>query len=723
MDLATDMDDADTTAPDDRSVDRESETQVSEADRNLHKRIAETIRADKKHHAKAFKRMRMSMRVALRGRTDDWNESNYVANIIGRHIKAKTAALYAKNPKAVARRRETLDFTIWDEDEKALMLAFDTIQNATMMLAQTPNVIGMDGQPVGGPTELPPGFEQAQALIADFQQGMQRRQQSKKIGKTLEILFAQSLREQKPIDFKAAMKQLVRRACTTSVGYVEVGFQREKGPRPGMTEKLADARTRLDHLRKLSEDAAAGEIDNEDAEMAELERSIAELQSEPEIVLQEGLIFDFPQSTRVVPDRLCKSLMGFIGARHLTIEYLFTKDEVREMFDVNLTRQKYTPYNADGRSTMDDDEGSTQRDLWEDGDENGGTAARGDLCCVWKYYDKPSGMVYYLLDGYDGFIREPAAPDVFVEDFWPVYALTFNAVESEDELFPPSDVELLISMQQEYNRARQGQRQHRDAAKPRYVAPIGVLSEDDKAQIESAAPFTVSELNIEPGTDIKSILQVVPMAGVDPNLYETNQLFTDMQLVVGTQEAQLGGTSKSTATEAAIAQGASSSSDGSSIDDLDTFLTAIARAAGQILLKEMSPEKVMEIAGPGALWPQMTLAQIAGELFLEVEAGSTGKPNQAAEIQNWERLLPSLIQMPTINPTWLARETLRRLDDRLDLTEALVGGMASIVAQNRAATATPGGAPEDQGAAGADNGPQPPGGPSGTGAAFGSNQV
>src|SRR5690606_3947371 len=102
-------------------------------------------------------------------------------------------------------------------------------------------------------------------------------------------------------------------------------------------------------------------------------------------------------------------------------------------------------------------------------DSLGKTEAGSGLACVWKHYDKASGLVYYLVDGYKEFLREPAAPDVFVEDFWPIYALTFNAVESEEALFPPSDVYLMLDQQMEYNRSRQGQREHRKAARPRWT--------------------------------------------------------------------------------------------------------------------------------------------------------------------------------------------------------------------------------------------------------------
>jgi hypothetical protein len=687
--------------------------------------IIKRIKEDRRHHDKAYRRMRRDMQVAMWGAEDTWNEDNYRANIIGRHVKMKTAALYAKNPKATARRRETLDFAVWDENPQSLMLAYQTIQMAMQAIEiaqQQPPTIDPLGMPVMAEPQLPPGVEQAQAVVADFQQGMQRRQQIDKYGKTLEILFAQALREQKPVDFKRGMKQVVRRALTTGVGYIELAFQREYGPRPGMTEKLADFRARLDHMRSLAEQIAEGEIDEYDAEMAELELSVASIQQEPEIILREGLIVDYPVSTKVIPDKLCKQLDGFIGARHLTLEYTYTCDEVRELFGVDLGDQ-YTSYTTNAGSTRE----ISSNDVMDDDYEwSPPSQKKNGMVCVWKHYDKPSGLVYYVADGYGKFLREPAAPDVFVEDYWPVYALTFNAVESEKELFPPSDVSLLLDMQKEYNRSRQGMREHRDAARPRWVYANGSFGdEEDPMMMRSLKPFEAVGLNMDPTAKIGDILQTVPVPGVDPNLYETNQLFTDMQLVGGAQEANYGGVAKATATESAIAANATNASDGSSIDDLDGFLTVVSRASGQILQREMSEEKVMEVVGPGAVWPPMTLSMIASEVFLEVEAGSTGKPNQAVEVANLQRLLPLIMQIPGIDPTWLARETLRRMDDRLDLTQALAAGLPSIAAMNQQKQLT-GAQPQDdpnaQGSKGGDNAAKPEK-PAGSDAAFGSNQT
>jgi len=131
-------------------------------------------------------------------------------------------------------------------------------------------------------------------------------------------------------------------------------------------------------------------------------------------------------------------------------------------------------------------------------------------------------------------------------------------------------------------------------------------------------------------------------------------------------------------------------------------------------LLEMSAETVKKIAGEGAIWPQMTKADVAQEIYLEVEAGSTGRPNKAQEIQNAERLIPLLMQVPGVNPEFLIRELIKRLDDRLDVTQAMAANVPSITAMNsmRSLSAgvpgNPAQAPEAQGAQGAQNGAKPP---------------
>lgn len=692
---------------------------LAENEEALVKRILSTIRADQAHHKKAFDNMREDMQLATHGFNKSWPKEHYAANITGRHVKQKTAALYAKNPKVVARRRETLDFAQWDENPQSLMMAFQTMQQASVMATDP-----LTGAPVS--TVPPEAVAEAQALIGDFTQGQQRRDMLKKLGKTLEVLFNHAMRDQKPLDFKMGMKKLVRRTCTTGVGYVELAFVRELGPRPTVQDQMTDARNRIDHLQRLAKEIDSGEIEDIAAETRELELSLAALQQEELVVVKEGLIFDYPQSTRVIPDKNTTSLVGFVSARHLTVEYLFTVKEVEEQFPGVDLKDGYTPYKAE----WNEDEGQPRAQPTTDSKGQRRDGGDSSMVRVYKHYDKPSGLVYYVADGYAKFLRQPAPPDVFVEDFWPVYALTFNEVENEKELFPPSDARLMMHQQAELNRSRQGQREHRIAARPRFVIKTGALDEKDYARLGSAEPFDVIPINLTADQSINQAMEAISIPGVDPNLYETGPVFQDMQLVVGSQQATLGGISKATATEAAIAESSMAASDGSSVDDLDNFLTMVARASGQILLREMSPERVTAIVGPGALWPPMTLDEIADQLFLEIEAGSTGKPNQASEISNWQQLLPMIMQMPGLDPQWLLRETLRRLDDRMDVTDAIISGLPSIAMQNQAMpqnavqSGDPGQAPGAQGGQGVDNAAAGPSMvPPGSGPQFGSNQV
>ena len=172
----------------------------------------------------------------------------------------------------------------------------------------------------------------------------------------------------------------------------------------------------------------------------------------------------------------------------------------------------------------------------------------------------------------------------------------------------------------------------------------------------------------------------------------------------------MGSVSGATATETSIAQSSQSSATQSNVDDLDDMLTLLARSAGQILFKETSLPTVEKIVGDGAVWPEMTMEDIASEIYLQIEAGSTGRPNQAQEIQNAERIFPLLMQIPGIDPEWLGRELIKRLDDRIDLSEAFAAQQQSIVSQNQNQQPTqgaPGEDPAEQGAEGGNNTPTP----------------
>lgn len=629
----------------------------------------------KRHWGEAHKRMREDMDFFM---GKQWpfpkeNEDRYVANIVQRHVQQRVASLYAKNPKAVAKRRKTMDFAIWDGSAGSL----DS--------ARVANELSM--QQFGMPNP------EAMALMQDVTQGFERRKLIDKMAETLEIVFHQIVESQ---NLKTNMKQFVRRVCVTGVGFLKIGYSRTMGKRPEDLEKVTDMREQINMLQRLLADKFDAKFDENSARMEQLNLMVNEIMSRPDAVIDEGLVFDFPQSQNIIIDTRCRQLKGFVGAEWIAHEFMLTLDEVKDLYSIDLG-SSYTK----------------QEEIY-----NGENAkSEAELCRVWEIYCKRDGLKYVVADGYPDFLVPPAPPEIRLKRFWPFFVLAFNEVENDREIYPPSDVRLLTPVQREYNLARQRLREHRNANRPLYVTPTGALSETDvKKLIDRDANEVIQLQAIQPGQSVEQVLQAMKPVPIDPSLYDTEHLISDMFRIVGTQEANLGTPGgASTATEVSVAESSRMSSLGSNVDDLDEFLIEMSRSAGELLLKMMNPETATKIAGVGAVWPTLSAQEISENLLLDIEAGSSGRPNRAAEIAAFERLAPTLLQIPGIDPTWFAKEAIKRLDDGLDVTDAIKSALPSIVAQNsqkQVAQANAMSSPENQGGEGGNNaarGSQPQG--------------
>jgi hypothetical protein len=784
------------------------------------------VKSAKQFWKPAFDRMREDQEFCF---GKQWSKNStdrrYVANLTLRLVAQKTAFLYAKNPKAVAKKRPRLNATSWDESQTTLT---QLMQSGAMMMGQMQNQVatgqapppqlggmlsaaqgmasqalpmatgaqplsiddlmaggtpgglspmgvgggnvnqiagavgaqlggatmpGMGAGPIPGSMQGPPGLgdQMGQAMGAaaggaipgvspmmaqavgsgmDIMMDAARVKNENimmdKLARTLELLYAYEVDNQ-PHPFKQMLKMTVRRTVTNGVGYIKLGYERVMQERPDLEKGIADANERLSTLERLASDASDDITGEDDKESEQLKLLLQDLMQQKGVVVREGLTFDYPLSTRIIPDVKCIELKNWVAADWVAEEFLLSTDEVEEIYGVDV-RGHCTEYSANEYGGPDPI--AMARD-WSSPSHSRDWDDRGDKSAVvWEIYSRKDGLVYVVCDGYREFLREPASPDVFNERFYPWYALVFNGVEDERELYPPSDVRLMRDMQLEYNRCREGLKEQRIAGRPFTAVVSGSLDEEDLEKLADREANAVIELNaLQPNQDIKQLLQAYAGPGVDPNLYEVNPVYEDILRTTGIQEANLGGTSNTTATQAQIAEGSRMTSMGSNIDDLNDLLTQLARNGGQILLREMAQERVKKVVGQGAVWPANAESQdIANEILLEIEAGSMGRPNQAQEIANAQRLYPLLIQLPGIDPEFLAKDVLRRLDDRLDLTEAFKSALPSIVAMNgmaqgggaagQAGPTMPGagaGPGAAQGPAGAANAPSPggpaPGGP------------
>jgi hypothetical protein len=641
---------------------------VPEGRRNLVNKWLERVKDSYKYweDKHVWKQMKENQEFAMLGATKKWVDGdNYTVPIILRHINQVVAQLYAKNPTVVAKRRRKLHYKLWDGRS-------DTLEIATQaMLA-------------GDPT--------AMQLVQEVLAARQKDIMYDRMGKTLEILWAYYVKEQE-CNFKQQLKAMVRRAKVCKVAYVKLCYQRILETRPEITAQISDVTSKIAAIEATLMQVADGEILNDDdARLEELKQNLTSLQQQETLLVREGPLFDFPRANEVFPDKNCRHLKSFAGAEFVV-----------HWFDMSHTKILATyKKNVKGKST-------------EYKDKKEGTCE--SMARIYEVHDKVSKQCFVVCDGYPDYIKEPYEPDLKIERFYPFFPLVFNEAECDDNVYPQSDVESAKPVQEEYNRSREALRQHRIASKPYWVGAALVDNEELKKLADHAAHEIITIAGFTTGMKVQDLIMAGPTAPIDPNLYEVEMLFTDLLRGLGTQESHFGGTSDSTATESSIAENNFGTGIQSQVDDLDEMLSELASATAQVMLTELDKQTVLEIVGDGAVWPDLppTREEVAKDLYLEIQAGSSGRPNQAADLANLERAAPLLIQIPGVNPMPLARKLGELLN--IDVEELIAENLPSIQALNQIVakagagqpgTGDPATDPAAQGAEGANNmtGPQ-----------------
>jgi hypothetical protein len=434
------------------------------------------------------------------------------------------------------------------------------------------------------------------------------------------------------------------------------------------------------------------DFDDASKEAEELRLKLADLEQQQTLLVREGPILSFPKSNAVIFDPETTQIKTWAGTKWVAEMMDKCPEDIKKIWGVDIGK------NFKGYSAGKSRKGTGTPRLFE----------------VW---DTVAQQKFVVCDGYPDFIEEPHTPNVLLERFNPFFPLVLNEIESDDELIPPSDVWLTRHPQDEINRAGEGIRQHRKANVPFYGMPKGALPEADKTKLSTHAPHEVVEFTLPMDADINKVVKKFDHAAIDPAQYDNNGHMQAIMRVVGTQEANMGPTSGATATETSIAENSRQSSTSDNVDDLDGWLTEIAKAGGQLMLMNLTKQTIEEIVGPGAAWPeqQQTREEVAKDLSLEIEQGSSGRPNNAAELANMERAAPTILQLPGINPAPFVKKYLKLLN--IDTTEGYVEGLPSITAINAAMTKAasmpqpgagdPATDPAAQGAEGANNAPAP----------------
>lgn len=662
--------------------------------------ILRTIKKGEDHWSATFAEMRESMAFVRTGMVKSEREMKeddaYVVNLAKRYVQQMAPTLYAQNPTIVAKPKPKLRYTMWDGSAETITNAYMQLQELSMA-PPTP--------------EAAMALADLSALIEDYERGRADEHMVTKLGETMVLLLNYFTNEQTP-SYKLRLKRLVRRAMIAKVGYIKVGFRRQLEP---MLEDIrsadSDANT-MAHREGIKETVANPEGKYNPSQEAELQMQEQTAQSvQQKLMMNEGLVYSYPHATDIILDPNLDNFDGFEGAGWGAQRYYLTCQEVMDYYQTDLKNSKVITYGNlyDARDDL--------RSGWDSGEVSDRSAdprkARlskvtdDSIVCVYEFYDRYNGIFCVVCEGHDDYLDEPRAPDTRFEQFYPWFAYLPNDADDLESAYPKAPVEDIRPMQVEINRLRRALREHRIANLPRYAALKGSMDESDAANLANAEPHTVTFLAaLGDDPDVSKLLQAVQTVGVDPNLYDTAPIMQDAQLTAGMQESAFGMMSGGTATEASIAEQSRGGLTAASVAALDDFLTVVARASAQCLRQHMTAQSVQAIVGQGAVWPMLSMQQIADELYIDIEAGSSGRPDQQIEVANFERMVPLLLQIPNINPEWLAKEAIRRLNDKADITEAMVPNMGSIMSLNK--TPPPSDVPAEQGAQGGENEEVPP---------------
>lgn len=654
-----------------------AQPETSEAEKNQQRALIKSwlskIERAKKKWEPDFKRMRSNMEFVsgLQWVGQETIETNrYVNNITLRAISQKVAILYAKNPKAVAEPRKRMLYQVWDGQ-------IDTLLNAMMIAEQQIATVG----------EILPEIS---AILNDWQAGNAQKQLLAKVCETLQIVYQYQVDKHRP-DFKEQFKQLVRRTVICGVGYVRPIYCQPNAAytKPKSIEvdsSLAGLAGRVSEVVRQIQESGKTNNDERLATLNNLATAMGGIAEDENLgaELSEKIEFDFPQATSVIPDPNCRQLKEFVAAGWIAIEYPLPREDVNAIFGVDV---KTNP------------ESQPQREEKPDQESNN---SANDIVCVYEVLDKRTKTRFFICKGYEDYLVSPEYPKPSVDGFWNVVALTFNDIEvdpsTQTSIFPPSDVQLMKPIQMEWNRTRDSLKAHRRASAPRYLIRHGMLTEEDEQALVNGKEHELIRIKGgEPGQDLSKIVSRLEAAPIDPALYDTAPLEQDMMLGAGVQQANLGAAQPNvTATVGSIAEQSRMNVSASNVDDLDACLTRLAQMCGEMIFQTFSPDTVMRIAGPGAAWPMTDemRTDLLNEILLKVEAASSGRPNKAVDIQNWTQLAP-ILQAAGVNPAGLVEETVKRLDDGLDvskmfpITPDTLSGPIAPVAPGQAAPSAP----------------------------------
>jgi hypothetical protein len=627
------------------------------------------------------------------------------ANLIGTYIDISESFLYARNPDVDVRPAPT-----------ASVPSDDAIQDAAQQSAEVPPeaMQAIEAESIaaikaGTPFEQAVGSaraaqafatkmavaKQADAIRTEYNK---RRADHKAFGETLEIIISRMWQDGK---MKRHGRRWVRSALTVGTGVLKCTWQERTAPSPETQAQVRDLQAAIERAAALKQELNEDQCADHDAKMAEYQRQLAALQSQTEKVVARGFVIELVQPEHfVLPP-------GFDFADHLDapwnaerIPMLLEDAKAEFQLSEEDCRQatRYTPKPSETikreSASIDDNIQAEDAERFRSGEA---TAMDGNAVAEWgkdnggawvictEIWDATANAVLTKIDGIKRWVKPCWYPKATTR-FYPYFLLLFSEVDGQRH--PQSLVTRSMKLVDEYNRIGSAEAEHRRRILPGILYNAGMVGADSMNRIVKSATGEYTGIETTQATkDVRGLFVPKPYAPVDIALYDRRRIINELERIWGVQEALSGAVNTAkTATEAQIQQSGFQARTGGRRDLLETALTECAQYTAELARAHMDEKDVRGIAGPNALWPPYTgAADLASMVVVDIRAGSSGKPDTAAEAQSWATQLPILKelvvtvgQLRQSDPRdiadsleKLAQITAERTGDRIDIDQLM----------------------------------------------------
>lgn len=627
------------------------------------------------------------------------------ANLIGSFIDILVSFLYAQNPDVGVRPARQVEE---DPDDSPLPAAPPVPPPGLGAALAPPGPPGLPVPgappgipgmpPLGAPPGVPPG------LPVPPPAPPKPDSTRVKLAETMELVISQLWKDG---NLKKTGKKSVRSALSVGPGWFKATMLTQKIPAPQLEQELSTQQDLLAGIEAAKAKLADGESQDPEADKLAIQEKITGLNARLAKKKRYGMMIDFCRAEDIQVSLDVSDLADYKEAGWIAHDIYVQKSALRERLP-RLTEdevkaaasyfQRNVPANTEAQDLNSGDHAEVGQ--FSKSEQNAGANANGkqlEFAKIIEIWDRTNQLVRTIVDGVKKWAVEPYPPPQATKRFYSFFYLALYPVDGERH--PQSLSWRLKKLQDEYSSLRSNERTTRERSLPGILFNAGCVEPDEAKKLSDGVIGEYTALKTTDGTPLQNVFIAKPTTPFNKELFNAEPILADMERISGVQEAlqQAETSSRKTAAEIHSNDAGFQSRTSADRDVVEDELDDLAEYTAECAIQECPLSWVQRVAGKNAFWlgpndltgtPGMDVEDLLNMVEVEIDAGTTGKPNAGADKAAWAQILPllekSLIQiraMQSADPglaealIQVLRETLKRLDDRLDIDEFIPQGI------------------------------------------------